>query len=64
MQSFHSQDDYTRAVDLMRSLDNANSIIFIVVLVWWIICLWIDEPGAKNRDQGTGIRDQESGTGE
>jgi hypothetical protein len=47
MQSFHSQDEYKRAVDLMRSLDNANSIIFIVVLVWWIICLWIDEPGTK-----------------
>ncbi|HKN21080.1 MAG TPA: hypothetical protein VJX73_06680 [Terracidiphilus sp.] len=61
MQTFHSQDEYKRAVDLMHSLDNANSIIFIVVLVWWIICLWIDEPGAESRDQGTGIREQETG---
>jgi hypothetical protein len=31
----------------MNKLDNANSVIFLVVLVWWIICLWIDEPGTK-----------------
>ena len=31
---------------LMNKLNNANSMIFLVVLVWWIICLWIDEPGA------------------
>ena len=61
MQTFHSQAEYKRAVDMMQSLDNANSIIFIVVLVWWIICLWIEEPGAKSRDQGTGNGDQEAG---
>lgn len=61
MQTFHSQDEYKHAVDLMRSLDNTNSIIFIVVLVWWIICLWIDEPGAEK--QGSGVRGQGSEDG-
>jgi hypothetical protein len=43
-------------------LNNANSIIYLVVLVWWIACLWIDEPGTE--EQGTGNRDQEAETGE
>jgi hypothetical protein len=58
MQTFHSQDEYKRAVDMMRSLDNANSIIFIVVLVWWIVSLWSDEPGTEK--QGSGVREQGS----
>jgi hypothetical protein len=45
--TIHSQDDYQRIMSLMNKLDNANSVIFLVVLVWWIICLWIDEPGTK-----------------
>jgi hypothetical protein len=60
----HSQDDLNRVRGLMNSLDNASSIIFIVVLLWWIVCLWVDEPGTKSRDQGSGNRDQKSGTGE
>jgi hypothetical protein len=58
LQTFHSQDEYKRAVDMMRSADNANSIIFIVVLLWWIISLWSDEPGTEK--QGSGNRDQAS----
>jgi len=62
--TIHSQDEYQHIMGLMNKLDNANSVIFLVVLVWWIICLWIDEPGTKSKDQGTGIRVQEAGTGE
>jgi hypothetical protein len=56
--TIHSQNDYKRVVGLINSLNNANSIIFVVVLVWWIVCLWIDEPGTEkqgteNGDQGT-----------
>lgn len=43
----HGQADYQRIVGLMTKLNNANSVIYLVVLVWWILCLWIDEPGAK-----------------
>ncbi|MFZ0336589.1 MAG: hypothetical protein WAL45_01035 [Terracidiphilus sp.] len=45
--TIHSQDQYQHIIGLMNKLDNANSMIFLVVLVWWIICLWIDEPGTK-----------------
>ncbi len=56
--TIHGQDDYKRVMDLMSSLNNANSIIFLVVLLWWIVCLWIDEPGTEK--QGSGIGDQGS----
>jgi hypothetical protein len=57
--TIHSQDDYKRVVDMMNSLNNASGIIFIAVLVWWIICLWIDEPGAKAVDSEQQIADSE-----
>ena len=28
------------------SLLNANNVVYIVVLLWWILCLWQDEPKA------------------
>ncbi len=62
--TIHSQDDYKRVVGLMDSLSNANSIIFLVVVVWWIVCFWIDEPGTQNREQGSGTIEQEPETGE
>ncbi len=62
--TIHSQDDYKRVVGMMDSLNNANSIILIVVLLWWIVCLWSDEPRTENSDQGSGDREQEAGTGE
>ncbi len=45
--TIHSQAEYQRIMGLMNKLDNANSVIFLVVLVWWIVCLWIDEPEKK-----------------
>jgi hypothetical protein len=58
--TIHSQDDYKRVVGLINTLNNADSIIFLVVLLWWIVCLWIDEPGTESREQGSGIREQGS----
>jgi hypothetical protein len=55
--TIHNQDDYKRVMDQMNSLNNANSVIFLVVLLWWIVCLWIDEPETEKREQGTGTRD-------
>jgi hypothetical protein len=26
---------------------NADSVVLLAALVWWIVCLWIDEPGSK-----------------
>jgi len=34
-------------MDLQEKFYNANSAIYLAVLLWWIVCLWIDEPGSK-----------------
>ena len=45
--SIHSQDDYKRVMGMMNSLSTASGVIFIVVLLWWIVCLWTNEPGGE-----------------
>jgi hypothetical protein len=42
----HSQVEYDRIIGLRDKLFNANGVVFIAVIIWWIVCLWIDEPGA------------------
>jgi hypothetical protein len=42
----HSQAEYERIVGLRDKLFNANGALYVAVLIWWIACLWIDEPGA------------------
>jgi hypothetical protein len=27
---------------------NANGAIYVAIVIWWIACLWIDEPGASD----------------
>jgi hypothetical protein len=41
----HSQAEYLRVIGLQEKLLNTNSVAYIVVVIWWIVCLWIDEPG-------------------
>jgi hypothetical protein len=41
-----NQEQYQRLAGLQEKLFNANSVVFLVVVVWWIVCLWIDEPNA------------------
>jgi hypothetical protein len=41
----HSEAEYERILGLREHLFNANSAIYVAVLLWWIACLWIDEPG-------------------
>jgi len=43
----HTQTDYERVMSLQEKIYNANDVVFLVVLVWWIACLWMDEPGTK-----------------
>jgi len=31
---------------LQSHLLNANSMVVLAVTIWWIVCLWIDEPRA------------------
>ena len=42
----HSQAEYERILALRDRLFNANGALYVAVLVWWIICLWMDEPAA------------------
>ena len=42
-----TQAEYERIMGIQEKLYNANSVIFLAVLVWWIACLWIDEPGTE-----------------
>jgi len=41
-----SREQYQRIVHLFSNLDNARFAIWILVLVWWIVWLWRDEPGS------------------
>jgi hypothetical protein len=40
----HSTAEYDRIVGLRENLFNANSAVTLVVAIWWIVCLWTDEP--------------------
>jgi hypothetical protein len=47
----HSQAEYERVVGLRDKLFNANGALYVAVLVWWIVCLWVDEPGAAQQTE-------------
>jgi hypothetical protein len=42
----HTQAELDQARELLRRLSNANGSVYVAVLLWWIVCLWNDEPGA------------------
>lgn len=41
----HSQAEYEHVIGIQEKLLNTNSAVYVLVIIWWIICLWIDEPG-------------------
>jgi len=40
-----SREQYERIVHLFTNLENARTALWFLVLVWWIVWLWRDEPG-------------------
>lgn len=42
----HSQAEYERLMGIQSRLYNGNNVIYLCVVIWWIACLWIDEPGS------------------
>jgi ABC-type uncharacterized transport system permease subunit len=46
----HSRAEYVRVLDLIGKLLNANKLVYLAVLVWWIVWLWLDEPGAAKSE--------------
>jgi hypothetical protein len=51
----HSQEDYLRMVGLQDKLFNANSAVYVAVVIWWIVCLWFDEPGSAQRAEAAAL---------
>ncbi len=45
--TINSRADYVRVMGLQDKFVNADSLVLLAALVWWIVCLWIDEPGSK-----------------
>ncbi len=43
----HSQAEYEKLIGLREKLLNANGVLYVAVVLWWIVSLWIDEPGAN-----------------
>jgi hypothetical protein len=41
-----TQQEYERIMGLGTKLVNANKVVYLAALVWWIVWLWMDEPGA------------------
>lgn len=48
-----SMTERQRIMGLGEKLSNTNSTIYVAVMIWWIVCLWRDEPGTV-RDSSTG----------
>lgn len=44
--TIHSRAEYERFLALRERLYHANNVVFICALIWWIVWLWRDEPGA------------------
>ena len=51
--------EYEHIVNLRENLFNANSVVYLVVMIWWIACLWIDEPGTAVAVPASGAQDTE-----
>lgn len=43
----HSRHDLARLFVLQDRIADANSVIYLLVLIWWIGSLWLDEPAGK-----------------
>jgi hypothetical protein len=41
-----SRADVQRILDMITKLSNANKMVYLAALVWWVVWLWLDEPGA------------------
>lgn len=42
-----SMAEYQHFMNLRQHMFNANSVVYLLVLIWWIACLWKDEPTSK-----------------
>jgi hypothetical protein len=43
----NSQQEYQQILSLGNKLMITNKVVALVALIWWIVWLWLDEPGTK-----------------
>jgi hypothetical protein len=51
----HSQAEYERVIGIQEKLLNTNSAVYVLVVIWWIFCLWNDEPSSTGNRSGADI---------
>lgn len=56
-----SRAKYEHLTNLQEKFLNGNSVVYILVLIWWVVCLWIDEPGAPSAAAATDVADAAPG---
>ncbi len=44
--TIHSRAEYEHVMGMQEKFYNANNVVYLLALVWWIVCLWYNEPGA------------------
>jgi ABC-type uncharacterized transport system permease subunit len=50
-----TEAEFERIMGLREKLFNANGAVYVAVLVWWIVWLWMDEPGTAVAETHAGI---------
>jgi hypothetical protein len=40
----HTREEYNQLMAFQDKVLNANNAVYVAVLIWWIACLWINEP--------------------
>lgn len=43
-----SMAEYQHFINLRQHIFSANSFVYLLALIWWIACLWKDEPAAQS----------------
>ena len=47
----HTREEYEHIVGIRERLFNTNNAVYIAVLLWWIVCLWIDQPKGLEEEE-------------
>ncbi len=58
----HTQMEYDRVMDLREKLIHGNNAAYLCVLVWFIACMWFDEPGDPSAAEAEAEPDESDAT--
>jgi hypothetical protein len=48
-----SRAEYDRVIHLLTHIDDARYALWVLVLLWWMVWLWHDEPGSTSPARST-----------